>query len=628
MRTDPAPPSTERRLGSGRLAAAFGAIAIVHGAYGRRGGRYGRAAVGLLGLDIVGNAPEARRILRQTVRAAAEREAQQAELAAARLGRSLGAAHQPLSNVQPDLEAVLRVLGAGPWTPAARTALVRLGRIGGLLERSRPLRDALADDNGALPVIGGHAAHVPHRRGDPLKLYGRRDAAPESLPASVRRALRHIGVVLDEIRLLHTAEIERSVLVYTLVARAALVCCAPVLGRWSAAPSPLDGLGTARDAVWAPIALVSLATAARARGIAELAMRDDPEGWRMRRRLLALEVPLAVAGLLLAPSWTVAVFAAGWTNWWQRQTPGLEFDWIKLGAFVVVVAGLQQLGLAWGGVAPSDAVGESVLTLAAILAIGASYGVMLPLAVATAVGVVAGDTRRSLAAARRAREELIGCARALDAVSDRLDPVAVDAPVAERAAATARQAALQLERAADRAGRGGLLASHLLDELIDEAAVRSFLPRRDSRAHERAAAAAEQSGESPPAFFGGATFAPRPLRTAHVRAQLDARRLRRLIEWALNEARRHGTGSVRVVMAIEDDRLSIRVGNRPRDATGASGGLAGEGAGELGRLARRLDGGRADQRGPAPPATIGMPDGPEWWVVAASCSASILADDG
>jgi len=612
------------RPGVDRLAVAMAAVGVGVIAGSRLRRWPSRAICGVLVLDVVCNAAQARTIVARALRAAAEREREQQDLAAARLGRALGAAHQPLSSAQPHLRALLAVQPAGPWGAPATLALQRLELLGQLLDESRPLREALADDTGRLPVVGGHAARVPLRDGDPLKLYGAADAIPAALPRRAQRGLRQIGLVLDEVRLLHSAEIERTILIYTLVSRAALVCLAPLLGAWSAAPAPVAATGPIGDLVWAAMAAASLATAVRAPAIVEGVMEDSAAGARLRSRLLRVEVPLTAAGLVLCPAWTVVVFATGSTNWWQRQTLGLEFSWRKFGAFVVAVVGLQQVGLAHAGVPLGSAAGETALALLALFVTGGSYGAMLPLAIATGMAVVIGDSRRSLSAARRARDELLSCARALEATADSLRSISPDAPVAARAASTARQAAHQLERSADLLGRRGLFASQVLAELADEAVVRSYLPRSGSPALERLRLAAEDAGEAPPANAGEPIWTPSTLRHARLNSQTDARKVRAALEWALNESHRHGTASVRVLFAVENERLVMRVGNRMRPVEHQQPGLASEGDREFQRVVRRLPNGHPEHRGVASPSELGLSAGPDWYVVRASWSAKGL----
>jgi len=613
----------KRSRALGRLAVGAAAIAVGFGAGARVRRPLARGAIGLVLLDVACNAPTARDIVVNALDVAEQRARNQRGLVLARLGRSLGRAHQPLSRVRDDLRSVLELSPAADSAAPTAIALERLERIGALLRDSRFLREELGDDRGNLPLFGGHAARITRDRESPLT-YGSGASLPRALPRRVRRGVRHVGLVFNEVRLLHSRDIERSVFEYTLISRALLVCLAPWLGGWTAAPTPLFETGVAGDLAWGGMAVVSVVTAVRTPQVVELAMEDSATGRRLRTRLLRLEVPLAVAGLVLMPTWTVAVFAAGWTNWWQRQTLRLRFSWPKLAGFVAAVVALQQVGLARASVPLPDAAGETALSLLAILVIGASYGAMLPLALATAISVVLGDTRRSLSAARRARDELLVCARDLEAAADSLRPLAASVPAAERAAAGARQAARQLERSADTLGRRGLFVSQVLSELADEATVRSFAPRHGSREHERRVIAAEAMAEPPPAYVGEPIYSPRALQNARLRTQGKARRVRALLEWALNEADRHGTGGIRVLLSLDGDRLVARVANRSRPGVHAVAGLAGEGAAELRRLVKQLPDGRAELRGEAPPSEVGIATGPDWFVVRVSWSAAGL----
>lgn len=204
------------------------------------------------------------------------------------------------------------------------------------------------------------------RREPTLKGFHGGEEALAGLPEVARGGLRQVSFALDEIRLLHSADIERSVLITTLVSRAVLVPLTPVLGAWTPMRVPFDGAGMPATVAWAAASVVALGTAVRAPVIVERVMQDSDGGRRLRNLLLRLEVPIALAALPLLPSWTVVVFASGWTNWWQRQTLGLVFDWRKLGAFVAAVVGLQSAGLTAQHVRSGSAAGQVVAGCAAI----------------------------------------------------------------------------------------------------------------------------------------------------------------------------------------------------------------------------------------------------------------------
>jgi hypothetical protein len=504
-----------------------------------------------------------------------------------------------------------------------------LDLIGLALRETRAIRDALVDVDGRLPVIGGHAARVETRPDEQMSFHGGLEDLRRRLPWPSRRLLHQARLIMEEVRLLHNAEIEVAVLRFTLISRAILVASAPFLGDWTFAKVPLHGASTSANTVWGISTFLAVITALRAETVVDTAMTDSAHARRFRWRLLGVELPVSAVGLLLCPAWPVAVFASGWTNWWQRQTAHLRFDWTKLAIFVLTVVGLQQVGLALEGVAQPAAAGETAITLFAILVLGASYGAMLPLTIATIVDLVVDDGSRQLRADVDARDQLLKCARDLQATADTLQGLVRSAPAASRASATAAQAARALERAADRAARRAGATSQVLGELVNEAAIRSFLLRHETTTYEHEERRTAERGESPPAYIGGQVFTPRTLRAARVRRARDARRVRAVLECALNEAASHGTGGVRVLVTREDERLRFVGANQTKQAHEQRSGLAGEGAHELRRLAERLPDGHLD----TPPAwgsasDAGLPGDTRWWIVSFSCDAAILEAQG
>lgn len=595
--------------------AGSGAAAAVALARGRNGTT---VATVLLGGAFAVAARRSREIMADAVEIAHAREEEQLRLARARLGQALSGAHDAVNAVGADLGAAL--LEAPPeaeWRAPGLAALRRLDAIGFVLRGSRELREVLSDEHGRLPIVGGHARQI--RSETTLKPY---HGTLGGLPLPLRGAVRQVGLVLDEVRVLHNADIERSVFVMTLASRAALVTLAPLLGGWTVARVPLEGGWRLADAGWVAASAIAVVTAAFAPSLVDRAMEDSAPGRQTRGRQLRIEVPIAVAAAFLSPCWTVVVFASGWTNWWQRQTPHLAFDWRKLAAFVAAVVALQSAGLAVQGVGPGAASREIALALLAIAVTGGSYGAMLPLSAWTALSVLIGDSQRSLRTLRGARDEMLACARDLDVAADAITVAAPDAPTALRAAATARQAARQLDRAADRAARRGLLASQVAAEVAGEAIARSYLPRRRSRELEGLRRAATARGAAEPAYATEPIFDPPGLANARVRRQRAARVLRSFIEHALNEAGVHGTGAVRILWIAEGEVLVVRVGNRMR-AGEDDGGTGGEGGKALTRLGRRLPRGDVT-RGERPPRDLRVPGDGKWWTIELRCAAEVL----
>ena len=547
-------------------------------------------------------------------RARAERRLESAE---ARRGAMVSRTHDWLRKVQNELEALAASSDASPVAVNAAEASVELLEgLRGSLDSTRTSRRQFK--GGRVPIVGGNAEAISKRLGGELKPYSWTPA--HLMPGRFRGAATQTSMVIDEIRVLHNAEIERSVLLLTLVARAVLVLLAPLLGNWTRADTPVVATGPLANLVWLLAAVVSLGTMLAGPRVVDTAMSDGEEASRFRHRLLWIETPVALLALLLQPAWTVAIFASGWTNWWQRQTPGLAFDWGKLTIFVVAVVGLQASGLALQSVPAGAAAVEIVVALLAIAITGASYGAMLPLTVATAIGVVVGDSARSIRVARVARAELLSCSRQLAVAAATIDATAPEMPLARNAASMARKGAENLEREADLFGRRGALARQVFADLFDQAVAQSTLNRPDSRQHLVASQAAAAAGDLPPPYAMEPILGSLVL--ARVRRRRDAHVLQRFLVNALNEASTHGTEGVRILARRRDDRLLVTVGNLPRSQ---SAGAVSEGRSVLEHYASNLPGGRLTEPwGLRPPEAVESPLSLSWWVAEAECDITVI----
>jgi hypothetical protein len=607
-----------RRWGVGVLGAG-----LVFTAAARRGIR-GTQVVSLVlagsfGVAVFG----ARRMLANTIIEARHREGHQRTLIDAQLGQALVGAHDALNSVEPELRALLVDAKLAPEiTPAIEESLKSIIALAQLLRGSAPARDALSDEEGFVPFVGINASQQ-HKRGPRAvrPLYGARNGLPRFVPSELRAAARQVGLVLDETRLLHTADVERAVLLFTVVSRALLVSLSPALGDWTPVRQPLAGGFRAVDIPWAVATATSVATALIGPRIVRMTMEDSPAGQRFRYRLLLIEAPVGAATLFFSPSWTVVVFATGMINWWQRQSKTMSFSWAKLSIYITGVVAFQSGGLAREHLPVGASALEVFGALAAILITGASYGAMLPLTIGTALDVLIGDGRRSLRAVLRARGELLRAARQLNETAELIDASAPDSETAHQAAMTARRAAQQIEHAADRAGRRRLLSSQLLPELMAEAIARSFLSRRGTSELEELQQSAKERAEAPPAYATEPIFLTRELLSARLGQQRHARALRAIVEHSLNEARIHGTGAVRIIVAGDATGLDVRIGNRT--ASGDTVGIAGQGGSSLRRLAQRLPEGTI-KRGQRSADEMRMPHGDGWWVVQLTCAASIF----
>jgi hypothetical protein len=537
--------------------------------------------------------------------------------ASARRGLALARTHDWLRKTQDALGGFASSSDAGAGAvEAAEASLEMLDGLRDSLDATRASRNQFK--GGHIPIMGGNAEAISERLGGTLKPYSWTPG--HLLPGRFRGAATQTSMVIDEIRVLHNAEIERSVLLLTLVARAILLLLAPLLGSWTNAATPVSETGAVADAFWLLAAGCSLATMLAGPEVVDLAMSDSEKGFRFRRKLLWIEVPICLGLVLLQPAWTVVVFTTGWTNWWQRQTPELAFDWRKLAIFVAAVIGLQSAGLALQSVAFGPGLVEVVAALAAIAITGGSYGAMLPLTAATAIGVVVGDSTRSIRVARAARLELMTCSRQLAITAATIDAAAPEIPQARNAARLARTGARNLEREADLFGRRGVQARQVLADLFDQAIAQSTLPRPDSSDYAVAAEAAEAAGLPVPPYAIEPILGE--LALARVRERRHAQALQRFTVTALNEASNHGTEGVRVLAKRRHDRFLVTVGNLPKAKTV---GKTSEGRGMLERFASKLPGGRLTEPvGPRPSAAVGLPIEGSWWVVELECDVTIL----
>jgi hypothetical protein len=250
-------------------------------------------------------------------------------------------------------------------------------------ERQRKRRVSRDGDDrriGLSPTTDTHDRELE----EPMILYSDPLNQPEWVPEILEAPIAWIGAQLDEVRRLHDAEIEQAVLMLTMWARLVLVALAPILGGVSFGVVPgQDGFGLG-DLPWLLAALLSVPTAAFAPAVSRRVMDTGPAGSRLRRRLLVLEVPVCVAAILCTPCWPVMVFAAGWTNWWQRP----RFNWVKLAIWIVAVGGACVAGEAIAGDLAATTALECAIAMLVILVIGGSYGAMAPISLSILVRAV------------------------------------------------------------------------------------------------------------------------------------------------------------------------------------------------------------------------------------------------
>jgi hypothetical protein len=507
-------------------------------------------------------------------------------------------------------EAALGRLQDAALSPRAATAAALARRE--ITEIERQLRETRAQRESEQDLdhkrrLGGFAPQAPSRIDDPLALYGVRPRLPARVPPAVADVVEQVGLVLDEVRLLHTAEIEWSTLLFTLWARAALVGLAPALSTATAAPVRL---GRSSSVIWAAAAGLATATASAGPRVADAAMDRGAAGRRVRRRLLLAEVPVSCLLLYTQPSWMTATFASGWTNWEQRP----DFEWWRLAGFVFAVIGLQSAGMARREVPRGRAASEIAASLAIIFYTGASYGAMLPLSVSTTVHVVRRGVR-PLRAVREARERMLHVAAVLRAVAAEAAPRG-DAGAVElvlEAATTLESNASAIEQ-----------PPNVLFELVETAYRHSEVPLGETPAAAERAHEAELAGEPAPVELRTPDFgAGETLRTAVMRSPPEAKALHNLIVALIGEADLHGMVRAYVSFEVEEGRLVLRLGNERRNPPRQ--GRRGSGRARIERLAHQLPGGTVDRREEVTGEFVGLRPRPGWFGVQISCSADVLS---
>ena len=520
------------------------------------------------------------------------------------------ATHDPLSSVggllatyetgQADADRAIADLREAMTTVDAR------------LRSSERDREAL-DQAGPPALIGGLA--TPDDGKVTMKLYGDPANVPDWIgnPA-LRDAVTNVGRVLDDVRHLHSAQVEWIVLTFTFWARALFLTLAPALGGLTVATVPDLSDLAADDLPWLLATAWAVASAMAAPSLATVVMEPSPRGARTRRILLAVELPLATALALSFPSWAAVAFAAGWTNWWQRISRGggdarqiPDFSWPRLAVWIGVVVASQAVGFALdeGDPATWKVALEVAATLLLIGVIGGSYGAMLPVSAGMVVRVVLRGARHQQRSDREA-DSVIGeisirMTRAADALAGlpRRDDRDVEAEAALRRATS--------ELLAERRRPLFSGAPRSLNELVTAALAEGGHemwaddPRALS-ARERA----ERDGEPLPVIVQRPSFEPDAdaLRSVTL-TEVDADALRRLLIACIVEARVHGTRRVETIVHRDGSRIEVRIANEPRSGSGHSG--RGRGGRRIRRLARSLPGGGDPFRGKTDRSFLGKP---------------------
>ncbi len=455
---------------------------------------------------------------------------------------------------------------------------------------------------GAPALVGGLASRAD--AGAELKLYGDPANVPGWLTGRrARSALLQVGRVLDDVRLLHSNQIEWVVLTFTLWARALLLVIAPALGALSIAPPP-DLDGWPRVVPWIVVTAWALCTALVAPQIATLAMAESPQGQRARRVLLAVELPLAVAVALTTPGWPVVAFAAGWTNWWQRlgvQPAIPDFSWTRLAAWIGVTVASQSAGLAIAGTDAAvwrDGL-EVALTLGVIAIIGGSYGAMLPVSAGVTARVLISGTRHRRLADTDAQRVIDDVAEAMTRAADHLADLTVRTAADEEAEDVLRRAvdsmlATGAARPRDSSTLGAVVTAALAE---GGHAMWSGDPRAAATQNR-----ARREGRAAPVVVEQPAFASDDLEGVVLRDEV-AGTLQRLLVACIVEARVHGTRRVQTILRQEGTQIEVRVANAPNPQATHSG--RGRGRREISALARCLPGGEEPFRGLTDRAFVG-----------------------
>lgn len=428
--------------------------------------------------------------------------------------------------------------------------------------------------------LGGATTIALSRSAIALRRFATLESTPAWLPFAVRLRVAALLRVVDVVRLLHTPQIERRALIATLYLRAGIVAAAPF-----AASGSITGLTPLRDtgsvAQWlgyAPALALSAYVALRPTHFADTSI-GQPTRWKR----YALEQALAVAAVVAAPSWPMAVFAAVAVNWIERP------DWRLRKLLVWAAATYVPLtaSAAASGSSLLEGLGESAIGLAVTALMAGSYGLMLPVTTATLAAAATGSVAWRLKTyrdVRRDRRELVRVFDDAEASLGHLDDPSARAVLAELAQTRSR-----LIRPGDLARRRprGL-------RLLVSQAITSVVPP------------AEAAGSDE---LGAAQIVPRPAEVGEllVANPRNAARLERLVKRVVLEAADSGaTGALLPHLGVaEDGRIRIEIANEVPAGERASTGF-GSGEEWLQRWANALPDGELIFRGRRPGGDLGL----------------------
>ena len=395
---------------------------------------------------------------------------------------------------------------------------------------------------------------------------------------------KRVSRILDEVRLVHTAQIEEAVLQYTLYARAVLVCTAPSITLGSFGRTPLEGGPSLADIPWGLAAAWAAVTALAAVKISRNVLARDSAGDQWPKRLLFLEIPLATAATLATPCWPVAAFAVGWTNWLQRP----NFTLRKLAIFALSVSGTLAFGMLGSPV--NETAVEIATSLLVIALIGNSYGALLPVSISIFIRACFDELLGGANAHRRAEARLRDAVSALRLAAETLSKAA-DSD--ERIIAEA-EGLLELADSMTPDWKQEVVAGFrsrkrvmsIIDDVISSRG--KLLQPVFTEGFQSAAATAASYGKEPPLSLGIVQAWDAETKAARFRNRGSAHAFRQLVAALVSEAMRHGTGSLEMRVRI-DQEAGVLVFDSWNHAKKSRKPGGGSGAGQILALTREID---------------------------------------
>jgi hypothetical protein len=426
----------------------------------------------------------------------------------------------------------------------------------------------------------------------------REEKTPTWWPAQARAVWVDTGARwADDIRLLHTAEIERVALAGTLMLRAAFIATLPLWAGLTAGLVPDARPVTWVTVVWLCASVWVIGVALASPWIIELIV-SPRGGLTLRKVLVILEVPLALALLVTAPSWVAFQFVAGPVNWLMRPVWSLRRLLVcATGFLLVLVVTLAMRTIS--GLGPIAL--EAVVSILVLAVISSSFGLMVPLVLGFVATVL--PTWYIGARRRRVRRWRSLTKPVADAVDDALQLATADGVVPEALPPLERAAALLHEAAFEPRPERRLAIfarPRTLEEVLDAGMLR-----------------AEDDPENP-LHVARIGYVPKHLGTNAVPSWRAANALETLVAAICAEATRYGANEIRTLVTFDDGAalLVFRFENDVAGNTRGSG--AGRGKAVIERHLGRLGGDLLTRAGSVD--SLGL----EVFEVSFSCKSSLL----